>query len=402
MRRRTRLPWPLRPLLATGTAVVTACGAFSGTADDTPPLPSLDAGPESSGFVDGNEGSDATMGDASGMDAAVATAPLCPAPAPPTCTLATCAQRPLYVADAPSFPFDIATDSAYVYWLEQRDADPSAAYNGNGKARVLRVDRAGSTSSVRAEVLATAQPSATAITLVPPHAYWATWNGPTATSTLHRVVASCAAGACQEQTVGTVKERVWKLVGLGTSALLAATTDGRIVKFAIEAGGSVGLGVPVMTSAKFPGLAVTDTHIYASGLLTKRLSRAELGNLQVVPAWLTFGFDGGDLGLTSLATNCTDLFGFHQSGELESVHLADAGLSHLLSLNRAVYGVAMDAKYLYAASLNGGGVVAIDPKTKGIGELATGSFWSVAVDDAGVYWGDHPNEGGRTITMLVK
>ena len=401
MPRRRNFTWQLWTVLATGTAIVTACGAFSGTSEDTKPPEGLDAGRESSGDADGNEPLDATSADANGFDA-VATAALCPPSAPPTCTLAACPRVPLYIADAASFPFDIVTDSAYVYWLEQWDADLNAAYNGNGKARVLRVDRAGSTSSARAEVLAVDQQSATAIALVPPHAYWATWDGAKATSTLHRVVASCAAGACQEQIVGTVKERVWKLVGIGTSALIAGTTDGKVVTFRIEAGGTVGLAAPVMTSATFPGLAVTNTHIYASGLLTKQLSRADLGTLAVVPAWATFGFDGGELGLTNLATNCTDLFGFHQGGELESVHLDDAGVSRLLFLGRAVYGVAMDAKYLYAASLNGGGVVAIDPTTKGLGELAAGSFRSVAVDDKGVYWGDHPNAGGGTITMLVK
>lgn len=398
---RTSVVWILGGLLHVGMAAVTACGAFGGGSSEPPG--ELDAGLDSTGNGDADvdAASDATAEDADSKDAAVLAAPLCPPPAAPTCAVQGCAQRVLYVPDALSFPFEMATDSAYVYWLEQRDADLGAAYNGNGKARVLRVDRVGSGTSARAEVLAVDQQSATAIALVPPYAYWTTWDSASATSTLHRVLATCAAGTCQEAIVGSVKGRVVKLVGIGTTALIAMMNDGRIVQFGVDAGGLVGLAVEVMKSSVFPGLAVTDTHIYASGLQTSALSRVAHPSLQVTPAWVTFAFDGG--GLTNVATNCKDLFGFHEgTAELERVSLADGGVSHVLSLGRAVYGVAADAKYLYVASLNNGGLVVVDPYTQAMVQIANGSFWSVTADDVGVYWGEHPNAGGGILRMLVK
>jgi hypothetical protein len=400
MRRRTKLAWTFSTVLASGSAAVMACGAFGGASDE--PAGS-DSGIETS-ESDGNGLPDAPAPDAS-SDAPVVTPALCPPPAAPTCAFGACQRRPLYVPDSPSFPFEIATDSAHVYWLEQRDIDPGVAYNGNGKARVLRVDRVGSPNSARAEVLAIDEPSATAIALAPPYLYWATWDGSISTSTLRRVSAACAA-PCQAESVGSFSQRIGKLVGVGTTAVVALASDGSVVHFGIGAGGAVAAGYAVMKSSKYPGIAVTGADIYASGLLVSKISRADLPGLNVTPAWVNLaldGGDGGDLGLSNVATDCTHLFGFHgPGGRIERVSLADGGVSRVTSVSRAVYGVAADAKYFYIGSLNGGGVVAVDTANGSVEELSGGSSWGVAVDSAGVYWGDHPNAGGGTLTMLVK
>lgn len=303
--------------------------------------------------------------------------------------------------DMPSWPFGMVTDAASVYWLEQRGA-PGEAYNGNGAARVMRVDRVGSPTASRAAVLVGDQAGATVLARLGGYLYWTTWNQPTSTSTLRRVSASCAP-PCQDASVGTYANRLFELVGVEGKGLVAIAGDGTVVRFAVDAAGAVSPGVPVMKSSTFPGLAVTGALVYASGLYVNKVSRADLGTGAISAAWATLAFDAGaEIGLTHLTTNCVDLFGFHNNGTLERVNLGTSAVSRVASLGTLVYGAAQDANFVYAASQNGGGLVAIDPASNQTTTLAAGSFQSIATDATGVYWADHPNAGGGTVTMLVK
>ncbi len=398
-RRRLLVITALPVALAAGAIV--ACGAFTSSADPA----GADASGDERGDADPLDGPgtpdsaslDASTGDGPSVE------PACPPSPAPGCALGTCVQRTLYVPDAPpAFPFAIATDSAYVYWLEQRDPVVSLAYNGNGTARVLRADRTGASDATKVSVLAVGQPSAVALALAPPYLYWATWDG--ATSTLMRTAAACAPASCSAEVLTTIEPRITKLVGVGSSALVAMLGDGKIARFPVDATGHVGPSSPLATTSTFPGMALTGTHIYAGGLLTSSIARSDIQGLDTVSAWVSLGFDGGDVGLTNLATDCTTLFGTRApGGTVDRVALSDGAVSPLIVLGRDVFAVAADAKYLYAASLNGGGFVAVDTVSGGLTVIANGaSTRSVAVDSKGVYWADHQNSGGGTLRMLVK
>jgi hypothetical protein len=398
MRRTSRIALGLASAVVLGSAVVTACGSFDRA---LPEGPVGEAGADAPQGVEGGGMLDALAPEGGGEGGSPAATPVCPPPAGPGCSLASCTQKPLYVPDAPAWPWAMVTDTAFVYWIEQRGV-PLDAYNGNGVARVMRVDRVGSQAQERASTLVGDQQAATALTLLRGYLYWATWESSTSTSTLRRVSATCTV-PCQAEPVGTYQDRVMKLVGLEGKSVIAITYDGTVLRFPVDAAGVVSPGAIVMKSAKFPGLAATGTHLYASGLQVNKVSRAEISTGLATPSWATLAFDGGtDVGLTNLATNCIDLFGFHENGQLERVKLDTSATSHVASLGVSVYGVAQDARFLYVASLNSGGVIAVDPASNAFATIASGSFASVAVDSAGVYWADHANAGGGTVTMLVK
>lgn len=63
-------------------------------------------------------------------------------------------------------------------------------------------------------------------------------------------------------------------------------------------------------------------------------------------------------------------------------------------------GNANDARFLWIAVANAGGVYAYDKPTVDISLLRKGNVFALAVDDDGVYWGDH--DGTGTLRMLVK
>jgi hypothetical protein len=305
----------------------------------------------------------------------------------------------------PAFPFAIASNGTDVYWIEQPMTAADDAYNGNATARIMRVAIAGPAKGV---ALATGQPLATALALLGPHVYWATSDG-AISSTLHRTSASCVPPSCTDEIVGTLgAPRISKLVAAGTSALVALAPDGQVTRFDVGPGWNVAAAKPMlMTTSSVNSVAVTSTHVYASSLTQKTISRATIDGLTTEPSWATFAFDGGDPGNNHLASDCTTLFGTRSlDAFLQRVLLADATISPLdASLQLSVYDVAADAAYVYLASANGNGIHAVDKTNGTTYEIAHGAsaFW-IAVDSAGVYWGDHASPGGSggTITMMVK
>ena len=64
-----------------------------------------------------------------------------------------------------------------------------------------------------------------------------------------------------------------------------------------------------------------------------------------------------------------------------------------------------DARYVYAAALNTGGIFALQKTSMATAHPYTGNVWNLAVDDDGVYFGEHDPSaagGAGTIYMLVK
>jgi hypothetical protein len=378
-----------------GLAAV-ACGTF-GTTTEAP------VGGDGGG--DGpTSGTDAEVVDpaldaSSGVDGAPTAAECTPAKAP-SCSPSTCSSRTLYVPDAPSHPFAIATDDASVYWLEQRDANESVSYNGNAKARVLRTARNGSIDATKAAVLAVNQPAAMALALAAPYLYWATWDG--ANASLWRLTATCSPPACTPDFLVTVNTRIVKLVARGAD-LVGLGEGGDILHLATANPGSL---LEIVTTGEFPGMAATDKHVYASSANANRIARASISGADVTPAWAPLSFDAGsNVGLGTLATDCNDLFGMHGLlTEVMRVRLSTGVVSRLTALDKHVYDMAADARYLYIAALDGaGGVYAIDTATGSVSpKLSVSGALALAVDDAGVYWGDHPTTNGGKLVMLVK
>lgn len=380
MRVCVRLARVVPGLLALAAATGGACGSFGSAAD-----PGSDGG----SLLDGGSGDAGAPGVA------------CPPPAGPSCAPGKCSVRTLYVPAAVAYPFAIATDSAYVYWLEQSKVAPTDdPYNGQGMARVLRTTRAGS-STASAEVLAKDQRWAKGFALVPPHVYWATFDGTKAG--LWRVEARCKA-PCMPESVTQFNTRLERLVGAGSSSLFGLTENGTVVRFAIDSSGAVGNASSLFRTGDLPGIAVTGTHVYASSLKVPHVDRASLDGVEVSSSWAALALTGGnDVGLTHLATDCTSLFGAHgPGGLLERVALDTRVVSPMAKLNTDLYDVVADAKYVYVANANGGGILAVDTTTNAVSPVADGSAFRIAVDSAGVYWGDHTNGSGGALRMLVK
>ncbi len=261
-------------------------------------------------------------------------------------------------------------------------------------------------ASSRAKVLATNQPYAKALTLAPPYLYWATFDDNSNTSSLVRVKADCQA-PCTADVVGNYAAHISRLVAVGTTDLIALGEDGgKLVHFSLAADGGVSTGITVLTSTNLPGMAVTTTHAYVSGLLTKSIGRAEVSGVAKIPAWASLALDAGgtaNVGIANLATDCKNLFGMH-GPDLVQVTLGGAAVALIATaVSPSAFDMVADAKYVYVASLNGYGVIAVDTTSAAQTQLANGqSVVAIAVDSRGVYWGEHGFSGGGTIMMLEK
>ena len=90
-----------------------------------------------------------------------------------------------------------------------------------------------------------------------------------------------------------------------------------------------------------------------------------------------------------LASDCQDLFAFRDD-ELYAARGGAGPLALLASLGEAPLDVAADERFLHlAVSGKGGGLFRVAKNGKGLERLIEGDVWRLAVDDEGVYWGEH-------------
>jgi len=103
-------------------------------------------------------------------------------------------------------------------------------------------------------------------------------------------------------------------------------------------------------------------------------------------------------------TDCTDTWAVRgPRASIVRFGLSDGQFTTIADdLSLSIYGTAGDAEYVYIAGANEG-VAALDRQTKTLTLVHRGKVFALAVDDDGVYWGEHDiGSSAGTIYMMVK
>ncbi len=382
-------------------AAAAACESFASN-EGEPTTTTTDASVESSAAPD---------------DAGTATIdadtrpPACPSRAP-ACNPTVCTRRTLFESPTGASPFGTVVDSTHVYWLEQPGGRPG--YDGGDKAKLRRVSKKG---DGKVEDLVRDQNKAVALERVGDVLYWATRDDAAATSTLWRTKTSsvCNVDCPAPQPVFVLTgDHVVALRAVG-SQLFAVQGNGPVYRVDLSQTPSVSFG-PLANPGKFPALTTTATHAYASALLDPRIVRIEPTAKQGSDvAWATVPDGGSNAGLAPTTSDCSAVWGYRRASagaELVRADLDGGPISVLAAGNSIdVFGIAADARYVYVGGANGGGLLAFDKENPSARYPAQkGNVWRIAVDDDGIYWGEHSSEprndaglpSGGSIYMLVK
>lgn len=378
-------------------ANVASCSSFDGEQQD--------AGDDGASANDGSSSGDApSTQDAGPVDASATVSPLCPPPKGPTSAPETRQKRILYTPPKPTFPFGIVADTTHVTWIEQSAVpDAGSPYDGFAAAKVLRVPKTGG----GAKVLAVDQRSAIAVAVDGAFAYWTTWAGGVATLLRAPLGGSCEDSACPPPEVVTTfppNVRVSSFFRYASETFVASGDDGQV--FFVE---GKKMPVRIMGTGYYPGLALTSTHLYASTETGKTiLDRATVSaNPTIDPPYLTIPpEDAGNIGVGHLATDCSSLwmtrYIFGAGAKIYVHDFATPGSFEPITQTMVtIYDLAVDAKYAYAATPNGG-VYVVDRINKTPRSLYSGNVFRLAVDGEGVYFGEHAGAQSGTLYMLIK
>jgi hypothetical protein len=365
--------------------------------------------PLADGAADGTADLDA------GLDAPTTLRAACPPPSGGDAAPQSWTSVPLFTPPGPArmYPWDIATDSTHITWVAQMgaadggpDVDP---YNGHGTAVVLRVPKAGGATTT----LARDQPKATAIALDGDQVYWATFESTTNAASLVRQQrdVSCTASACPAPSnllsfpAGPL---IVRLRRVAPGVLFALADNGALFRVTV-AGSTVALAT---TTGQYPSMTATSADVYASAATVNHVTRLPLSgpSMAALPD-VTLPTLPPDLGPMLIASDCAALWWVRKSGastwSASSHPHGDAGaFSTAVPLPGLFpYDLAADARFVYVTSANTGGVYAIDKAAQGAGpiQLYQGNVFKLAVDDEGVYFGEHGQVAGAgTMRMLVK
>jgi hypothetical protein len=383
-----------------------ACGSFD-SADDSP----LDAGSGGDAPADGPRPSDGG-GETSTLDGGDASTGIgtlaapCPRPAAPKCVPSQCARRLLYVpaTTGTEFPFGIATDSRYVYWVAMSNVEAGdVAYDGKGTSKIMRVDRSGALNAT-ATVVATDQRRTMAIAMAGDYVYWPVLTNGTQ-AFLRRTKRDCAT-KCQVQELTTApigSVPILALVAIDDSTLVAAAEDGAISVVTVNALGGIVSGSG--STAEYPALAVTTGNAIAAAAFTSSVQRIPAQTSTAAPFGTVPDASDSNLfaGLSPITTDCDAIYGWRGAGQFwkipaaggTAMPFADSGLPGTFSM-------VADQGFIYNGVPNGPGVVALSLATGAEQNVITGNVHRVAVDDVGMYWGDHAQSTGGSLWMMVK
>lgn len=378
-----------------------ACGSF-GDSDD---VPSADGGAP----IDGAAGDAATNdaggpvdgGDGGGPVIGTLLAP-CPRPPGPTVAPSVAEKRQLYVAPDGGIeqPFGLATDSTWVYWTTLSEELPGdTAYNGRGAGKIMRVDRSGANSGAKASVIASGQRDTVALAMVGDYLYWVAMESSKAV--LRRTRRDCSSSCPVNPVVELGSTVARELAAIGDKALLAI--DGNTA-WIIDLGAKPP-GVKLTTAlADYPALTVTNTAGFLSAGLSKDMKTVPLATLAPGPFASIESPDGSALqGMSPLTNDCQDLYGWRGANQIWKIAIAGGPATHFKTVTPpSVFGFVTDQGFLYMAAPNGPGVVAVSLATGNEETVKSANVHRIAVDDEGVYWGDHDQKSGGGIWMMVK
>lgn len=383
-----------------GCAIAAACSSFSGNgATDS------DAGAD--GGIAADDSGRTEIPDGTSPDAAPALQPLeagavepiCPAPLGPTSTSGTIPLSTPPVGEV-EFPFQLASDTKFLFWTAQYlpagQDDAGTAYNGMGPARIYRIAK--STPPGKPDLLADNQSSVTAVAVDGDSLYWVTWDGNT--NALQSVPRDCTA-PCTITPVhsGDVAgSPVVRLLVPEPGVLVYITKN--LDFFRLRLDGTIpvsllgplnGAGFAAASDTLFVAPAQTDAGIQVFTNLPTATPASQRTTLAGI----------NKQSVQFLATDCTSLYAY---GSDKTIYEVDASASVKSQspwndggLND-VFGMAADQVNIYFAMANVGGIVAFNRKTRMPAPLYNGNVWNLAIDNEGVYWGEHintPNVGGK-------
>lgn len=376
-----------------------SCGSFGGE----PPTAASDAANEQVVPVDAP--SDARA-DAVANDAALSLP--CPPPAGGQNSASSWAMRILSIPSRTrrEYPFAIVPDATYVTWITQvgsasggSDVSP---YNGTGEARIVRAPKSGAGPTT---VIARDQHQTRALALDGDYAYWPSYAQNVTTLMRQRRDADCVVGCSSPTAVLQFSSGVpiVRLVRPAPGVLIAVGGAGELFRITLD---PLPLSIQVGVSGTYPALAAVTGEVFAAAGLSKTVSRvpAEGG---VAATYLTVpAADAAGVGVAPIATDCSFLWMGRQVAS--KIRLARHDLASPLSfkdfaaLPNDVFDMAADSANVYVATANGdGGITYVDKASQQLTQVYFGSAFALAVDDDGVYFGEHDTQSDHTGTLMM-
>lgn len=375
MRRTAVLFWWLASSLG-ALSVGVACGD-----EETPATPPPDGTPDASEDTPAID-----PGDTSTSETSVAET--CATPKAPADACAAkvdgCERKTLYISNTSTFPFAIVTDETNVYWVAQ-SGPTDAAYDGTASGSVLRVSKTG-VSTQQATVLAENQSRITTLVKDGADLYWivSTSSDAGSSSTLRKLQG--ATGSAQD--VSTFSGVARRLVRVAPGVFFAADNLGNVRRLTKD--GSV---ADIEKTSTTPSLAATKDFVFAGGGQLARVDKLPAGG---GPGGTFFGIPDGTPdaalpGVHVLGADCDRMFGIRDD---EGAFFWSPSASATYSPTAATFGdgqdIGADERFVYVAERKqGGGVFRGERDGKGFASLYTGDVWRLAVDDDGIYWGEH-------------
>lgn len=325
-------------------------------------------------------------------------------PCPPTRAAVSYATDTI-LAHAPSadvgieFPFQVTTDKEYVYWIAQYAArsDSAAvgfAYNGTGPGRLRRVAKGAVKAD--ADVLVDNLPMAEAAALDGDYVYFTYLDG--GGTVVARVTRDCTT-PCTPDTVrseSSLSSRIVRMYRAAPGVLVLRAEDGRAFVFQPNIGDDGPTPWLELYNPGGNGFAVTNEDIFLANADNREFFRSPLGGPATKSAEFSPLHD--QQGASPIATNCQSVFAFRKNKSVwqsprDSLSFAD--WTGPLDVANEVYELVADADYVYLGQPNGFGILAV-PIAGGSPKRVSsmGGYWYLAVDDSGLYGGDHSYDTG--------
>jgi hypothetical protein len=383
-----------------------ACGAFDSANEapadagaDTPPTPT-------DGPTGPPDGGDAGEGGEDGGTTVAAHAAPCPRPVGPQCNPESCTRRVLYQPAQPGieFPYTITTDEAFVYWTTvSAETNGDVPYDGLGVAKIMRVDRGGVLMGSKATVIAEGQRRAHNLAAAGDYLYWVAMNV-TGKAQLRRVRRDCAMACPIEPLVELGSSPVWELVEIDDKTLLAA--DDAADVYVVSVGVTPALVAATVKTSSYATVTASNTAGFAMGAFAPETKIVPLSTLTPVPhGFIPDAGEGSNLtaGMSPITTDCNDIFGWRNQKEVWKLGVAGGVATKFKTISTGdVFSLAADRSWLYVGSANAGGVLAVSIDGLVEQTIQGGNIHRIAVDGAGVYWGDHDAMTGGAIWMMLK